>query len=306
MLSDKTIIAMFLCISFVIAVNVSATEHLWQLTDFPGDELCPDWSPDGSTIAYNHNGDIWTIPARGGAPTQLTTSYYDEAQPDWSPDGTYIAFMRKMLGLYYQILKIPSAGGDVTILTESRSYSPSWSPDGSWVVYSMAELFGSFYINCIFKTISDGGPGERLTDFDEFDYWPTWSPNGSTVAFYSRRGGNYGIWSVPASGGELTQVTDFAGDERYPDWSWDNDRIAYAWCEFDQDPKDIYTIPSSGGSPKQITTDPADDTYPSWSPDGEMIVFSSDRDGDYDLWIIKEQYESIAPMSVGRIKALFR
>jgi TolB protein len=293
-------------LSVVSVTPVASTDYIWRLTDFPGDEFTPDWSPDGSKIAYSYQGDIWTIPAKGGTPIRITTSSSPEGDPDWSPDGAYIAFARIQGGLYSQILKIPSGGGDVTILTETRSYSPSWSPDGSWIAYSKETLGGVYYVYSIFKTTSDGGPGEQLTDLNYGDYCPTWSPDGSTIAFYSWRGGTYDVWSVPASGGTLTQKTDFPGDERYPDWSWATDRIAYTWSESDEGSKDIYVISSGGGEPDQITTDPADDTCPSWSPNGDMIVFSSDRDGDYDLWIVMEQYEIIEPASVGVIKSLFR
>ncbi|MCU0475566.1 MAG: hypothetical protein MUC99_05560, partial [Anaerolineae bacterium] len=36
----------------------------------------------------------------------------------------------------------------------------------------------------------------------------------------------------------------------------------------------------------QITTDPADDVEPAWSPDGRRIVFASNRDGNYEIYVM--------------------
>ncbi|UCC73975.1 MAG: PD40 domain-containing protein [Gemmatimonadota bacterium] len=37
---------------------------------------------------------------------------------------------------------------------------------------------------------------------------------------------------------------------------------------------------------RQLTHHDADDHHPAWSPDGGSIAFASDRDGDFDIWIV--------------------
>lgn len=49
---------------------------------------------------------------------------------------------------------------------------------------------------------------------------------------------------------------------------------------------DIYTVPFGGGQAHRVTTDKAYDTRPIWSPDGKKIVFSSNRMGSQDLYIV--------------------
>lgn len=44
-------------------------------------------SPDGSEIVFCYKGDIYKVPAQGGAAVQLTTQASYEANPVWSPDG---------------------------------------------------------------------------------------------------------------------------------------------------------------------------------------------------------------------------
>jgi Tol biopolymer transport system component len=49
---------------------------------------------------------------------------------------------------------------------------------------------------------------------------------------------------------------------------------------------DVYSMNPDGSGVTQVTTDPATDRNPRWSPDGERIAFSSDRSGDFDIWVV--------------------
>ncbi|RHJ93096.1 S41 family peptidase [Parabacteroides bouchesdurhonensis] len=49
---------------------------------------------------------------------------------------------------------------------------------------------------------------------------------------------------------------------------------------------DIYTVPTAGGKAAQLTTNPAHDTRPVWSPDGQQIAFASNRNGNFDIFIM--------------------
>jgi tricorn protease-like protein len=52
----------------------------------------PTLSPDGSEIAFVSGGDIWTVPAAGGAASLLVTDPATEGRPFYSPDGRELAF----------------------------------------------------------------------------------------------------------------------------------------------------------------------------------------------------------------------
>ena len=63
---------------------------------------------------------------------------------------------------------------------------------------------------------------------------------------------------------------------------------------------DLYTLPIAGGSATSLTTGMAYDAQPRFSPDGRSIVFTSDRDGADNLWIIEVQSKQTKQVTRGR------
>ena len=76
----------------------------------------PAISPDGKTIAFSYKGELFTVPATGGAAFQLTSNQSYDSNPVWTPDGKRIVFLSNREGsddLYIT----PATGGVPTRLT---------------------------------------------------------------------------------------------------------------------------------------------------------------------------------------------
>jgi hypothetical protein len=113
--------------------------------------LEPALSPDGKSIAYTNQGNIWTMDTSGLNQKQLTTNGGD-VMPRWSPDGQKIGFIRTTQGIDDQgvLYFAPASGGSATQLVFNEYVGDAliqtirnlgdigtpiwdWSPDGKYV-----------------------------------------------------------------------------------------------------------------------------------------------------------------------------
>lgn len=63
--------------------------------------------------------------------------------------------------------------------------------------------------------------------------------------------------------------------------------IGVAYTASESGNEDIWLLSRDGDNARQLTTDLGEDRDPSWSPDGNKLVFSSNRDTDWDLYVLE-------------------
>jgi len=102
---------------------------------------------------------------------------------------------------------------------------------------------------------------------------PNWSPDGKTLAFVGLRGGEWDIYTIPASGGEEQRLTTGCGLDDGPDYSPDGDFIYYN--SFCSETMEIWRMRSDGSRAEQLTRDTYSNWFPHPSPDGRWVVFLS-------------------------------
>jgi Tol biopolymer transport system component len=129
----------------------------------------------------------------------------------------------------------------------------------------------------------------QLTTDSGFYVEPAISRDGRTVAFASDRGadGNLDIWTQPAGGGALTQVTNHASDDHEPAISPDGASIAF---RSERDGGGIYIVPSHGGEARRLAPF---GRRPRFSPDGQWIAYwtgptgvAPAADGEFKIHIV--------------------
>jgi Tol biopolymer transport system component len=232
-----------------------------RLTDSPGLDGFPAWSPDGERIAFvsardGDNCEIYVMDADGSGQERLTHTPDDEYFLAWSPDGERIAYSTNPA--YAPMIWVMDADGSDRKQLEIGLF-PSWSPDSERIAYT-AYSGGQPYI----AVMNADGSGRRRLGGASAEEEPVWSPDGKKIAFASMEDGE--IYAMNVDGSGRTRLTDIP--KRYdhwpPTWSPDGNRIAFT--SEDKKGSEIYAMNSDGSGLTKLTDDPAEDFYPAWRP----------------------------------------
>ena len=203
----------------------------------------PSISPDGTTIAFNYKGDIYTVNSQGGQAQLLTTHPDHDFMANWSPDGKEIVFASNRYG-NYDVFSMPSQGGMARRLTfNSANDLPSSVDRNGDVLFSSSRLdsyknsqFPSWVLSELYAVNKDGKLDQVLTTPAEF---AVWNKDGSKLLYQDKKGYENewrkhhtssvtrDIWIYTPSNGEHLQLTDFEGEDRNPVWSPDEQSVYY-------------------------------------------------------------------------------
>jgi len=258
--------------------------HLFpEVTTGPAE---PSWSPDGARIAFSMQGDIWTIPARGGEAVAVTRGPWYHFEPAWSPDGQWIAFTADTGG-NLDLGVIRSNGTGLQRLTDDTAvdFGPAWSADGRALYFTSSRNrgFDILRLNLADRAVAAvvTGAGDQIQ--------PAVSPDGRTLAYVSPvrgRLGSGGIWTRPLEdpGAEPTLVHYEESEYRMrPQWTPDG--RAFLFGSDGMGSNDVAVVPAAGGNPIVITNDPMGEFSPAAAPDGTSFAFVSNRFGPMRLYV---------------------
>jgi eukaryotic-like serine/threonine-protein kinase len=201
---------------------------LIQLTNIPGADLEPAWSPDGKRIAFTSirdgNQQIYLFDVDTQSVIRLTEPdvNIENSEPAWSPDGRQIAYMAKRVGTY-QVWVMSDTGQDNVQLVRSGQslwdYAPAWSPDGKVIVFNQRPRDNLLTRPWLMSVqYPDDSAATRLnfpTPVEDVEF----SPDGLWLVYEGRDAeGNRDIYYMTVTGGSRTRLTTDPGVDFDPAW----------------------------------------------------------------------------------------
>ncbi len=176
------------------------------LTDNPGNDGQPDWSPDGRYIAYasqrRDSGDIYVIDLQGDPEKPLQATRWPNAtefRPKWAPGKNYLLFTRSQSG---------NRGQDIGLVIDVTRAADTT---------------------------------QMITDWTGDEIRPSWSPDARRVAFYSNKGQKndkvFDLWVIDINGQNATKLASdvVVDDHRGPQWTPDGSTLLYVQRDFKRD-----------------------------------------------------------------------
>lgn len=224
----------------ILATLLGAYGLAAQAQDNPLWMRHPAISPDGKTIAFSYQGDIFTVPSNGGTAKQITSNAAFDSYPVWSPDGNHIAFASNREGSIDVWVMDANGGIPKRVTTNSGSEYPLRWKDNSTIMFkasimptAKSIIFAGSYPQ-VYTVGMDGGRPKLFSDItmDALDI------NATGDVLYIDRKGYEDEWRKHhrspitrdvwlKSGDSFRKLTTFDGEDRDPVWASDGKSFYY-------------------------------------------------------------------------------
>ncbi len=251
-----------------------------RLTEHPGNDRDPAWSPDGKRLLFvsdrdgedniyvlDHNDPEHPDLVRALAfkVTPLTKGKDPISGASFAPDGKRIAFFAE--GKLWTMN--PDGTDAKAVVKETRVIEYDWSPDSKWLVYSLMDgnLASELYL-----IPAAGGPATNLTRYATRNFGFSWSSDGKKLAFISQRRQDLDVFVMsmqkPPREGETAKGTDIDTDDIHL-------RV------------------------ERSTSMSSDESEAALRPDGAQVAFRSSAMNGDDLWIASTNGSQVARLTTG-------
>lgn len=239
---------------------------------------------------------VFTIDPKTAVTVQLTQGAGFSGNPGWSPDRKHVVFTsdrgnRTGQNDLYVMDQDGRNARAVTDTPDASEWSPKYSPDGKRIAYAARAADGAYSIDVM---NSDGSGAQAVAGPYKFAEFPAWTRDGTQVYFAAISPGknDSDIFSVDPATSEVRARIATPGGDLCPHFSHDGEYVTYATAaageraNVDLFRHELSSDDTTGAADERLTEASGSDDYGNPSPDDKQYVFVSQRDGDFELYLM--------------------
>ncbi len=256
-----------------------------------GEGSNPSFSPRGDRVLFFREDGLWSAPASGGAAKKMFEVRGEVSSLAWSPDQKQLAFVSSR-GDHSFIAVYDPAAQRIKFIEPSidRDTFPRWSWDGKRIafirIFNVTDTYSPERERIAPWSIRvadvETGMGKEIWrsgngEMDSFsarlgENTLQWGA-GDRIVFNSEKDGWSHLYSISASGGSVTALTEGEHEVEEVAWSADKSYLVVASNASDIDRRHLWKVSVTGGQPSQITRGDGIETYPVILAGGKQIAF---------------------------------
>jgi tricorn protease len=270
----------------------------------------PCLTPDGQTVIFSYEGDLWKAGLNSGQASRLTAMQGYETSPRVSPDGRWIAFSGRQYG-NADVFVMPVNGGDVKQITfhSGNDDVSSWSWDSRLIYFNSSRMGQA----AGFKVSANGGTPQRVFGnyFFMLDHNLVEHPTSGEIFFNDTWESSNQVHRKRYKGPFNPDIQSYSPKtkqhKKYTDWQGkdfgatiDRNGNIYFISDEANGEYNLYTM--EGDKKKGLTRFSSSIKTPQVNANGGKVVFEK----DYQLWIydVKTDKESNLNISIIRNNTL--
>lgn len=294
----KAIFVSFL-FSFISIAVTAQDDRVYFLSN-------PCLTPDGQTVVFSFEGDLWKANVNNGQASRLTAMQGYETSPRVSPDGKWIAFSGRQYG-NSDVFVVPVDGGDVKQITwhSGNDEVTSWSWDSRYIYFNsgrMGQIAG-------FKVSAGGGTPVRVFGnyFFQFDHNLFEHPTSGEIFFNDTWESSNQVQRKRYKGPFNPDIQSYnpktKQHKKYTDWQGkdfaatiDRNGNVYFISDEANGEYNLYTL--DNGKKKGLTRFSSSIKTPQVNANGGKVVFER----DYQLWLYDVRSDKETKLDISIIR----